>query len=119
MMFPGDSPSKRIVAFLLIALIGLCLGVEDMLVPGACEEDRSAPLAQQQPFSFISSENTEPSSLPEKGDDSHDCLCCCRHLLTARSFQPVHSFNSSILPLMPAEIASSITPQPPYHPPRA
>ena len=39
MIFFRASTSKRLVAFLQIALICLCLGVEDLLAPDACAEE--------------------------------------------------------------------------------
>ncbi|MCI0422846.1 MAG: hypothetical protein L0312_27095, partial [Acidobacteria bacterium] len=113
------STSKRFVAFLLIALICLCLGVEDILVPDACGEDRSMLLAQQRSSTLAAAESTQRTSPPDSGDDDHDCLCCCRHLLTSGFFQPVHTLNSSILSFGPGEVVSSVDPQPPYHPPRS
>jgi hypothetical protein len=119
MIFFRAPTSKRFVAFLLIALICLCLGVEDLLVPDACGEDRPVPLAQQQSSTLAASESTQQTSRPYSGDDDHDCLCCCRHLLTTGSFQPAQALNSSILTLIFGEVVSSINPQPPYHPPRS
>src|SRR5262245_54968371 len=110
---------RRVVALLLIALTCLCLGVEDLLMPGMCAEDGSTTLADQRSLTLVAVENTDRNSQSDTGEASHDCLCCCRHLLTSRLFQPVQSLKSSILPSMPAEVASSITPRPPYHPPRS
>jgi len=119
MIFFRTSSSKRVVAFLLIALTCLCLGVEDLLVPDACEEDRSAPFAELRFSSSVTARDTQGTSRTDAGDDDHGCLCCCRHLVTSVSIQPSQILNSSMLDPIPGEVISSVDPQPPYHPPRS
>jgi len=119
MIFFGSSSWKRLVASLLILLVCLCIGVEDLLLPEACGEDRSEPWNQERSFVLVAGENGAQPLPADSGDEGHDCLCCCRHLIASGSFQPVHALNSSILIPIFREVVTSVTSQPPYHPPRS
>ena len=119
MIYFRASSSKRFAAFLLIVSICLCLGVEDLLLPEACGEDRSEPLTQERSLVLGAAEGTQQGYPAASGDEDHDCLCCCHHLITSGSFLPIHILNRSILVPIFGEVVTSVTSQALYHPPRS
>ena len=119
MNFYCTPTSKRCVALLLVTMVCLCLGVEDFLAPDMCGEDQSSPLSKPRATALLAAQGMQHTPVKDHGDDEHDCLCCCHHLLTPPSVQSAHALKSSILTVIPGELVSSLNPRPPCHPPRS
>jgi hypothetical protein len=113
------SRSRRLVASLLIALTCLCIGIEDLFASETCGEDAVLSFGELRALTVAAAEDPQQPSPANSGDDDHDCLCCCRHVVASGFFQPSRALNFSFITLIPGDVGSSVDPQPPYHPPRA
>src|SRR5262245_25117937 len=92
------NPLKRAVALLVVTLTCFCLA-EDLLAPSRCAEDQEMGIGGH--TRVISQERSPEHQPPNSGEGDYDCLCCCRHVVTATSFVPERNWSFSFVETSP------------------
>lgn len=75
------------VSWLLILLTCLSIGAEDLFALNPCGEDGGYASYGSETLTVVQLPDSNQSSRTDPGENDHDCLCCCHHIVVGSSFR--------------------------------
>ena len=75
------------VSWLLIFLTCFSVGAEDLFALTPCGEDADYALFGSEALNVVQPPDSTHSSRTDRGENDHDCLCCCHHIVVGNSFR--------------------------------